>query len=372
MPKMNTIGIVKVPNNIGHAGVGYVVIPDGVDIDTYVQDCYRNNTVTLWGGVGYGYFSDVHVDESVMQLINFPSNPTKLNRGSAVVWIKDDTSQRPVVIASLRNPDDYFPLAPNQWRMAKSVDDKRIVEMYMDADTASLVINISGDKDDAGDLNIKVTSEKKDSVINVECDNAVNVSGNTVNVLATESSTLSIVKDGITQTSVTCKADDGVKATVRSKVEISVTDDDKKERAKVTYEVDKGMEYSDEYDNSVILADGEMKVKIASDKAEIGYKKDEGFAYKDQFNNEINCANGEVIVKSQTIKEEGNIQHNNGTEPMVKGQTLMQWLNDLCTAILALTVTTPMGPSGPPINAAQFAALQGQLQNILSQKSKLD
>lgn len=372
MDEMNTIGIVKVNNNIGHAGVGFVVIPDGVDVDAYIQDCYRNNTITLWGGVGYGYFSDVCVDESVMQQIQFPSNPEKFNRGSAVVWVKDDTSQRPVVVASLRNPEYYFPLQPNQWRMAKSVDDKRIVELFMDADTASIVINISGDKDDAGDLNIKVTSEKKDSVINVECDNVINITGSNVNVVATNQSSVVLSKDGITQSSVTCKIDEGVTAKILKKAEVSIVDEDKEERAKITYEIEKGVEYADEFDNSVILADGEMKVKIADDKAEISYKKDEGFKYKDQFNNELICANGEIKVKGQTIKEEGDIQFNNGTEPMVKGQTLMQWLNDLCTAIMALTVTTPMGPSGVPINAAQFGALRGQLQNILSQRAKLE
>ncbi len=34
-----------------------------------------------------------------------------------------------------------------------------------------------------------------------------------------------------------------------------------------------------------------------------------------------------------------------------------QWLADLCTALAQLTVTTPAGPSGPPINLPDFQQL---------------
>ena len=93
-------------------------------------------------------------------------------------------------------------------------------------------------------------------------------------------------------------------------------------------------------------------------------------------------------MTSQKIVEKGDIQHNNGSEKMVKGDTLKNLLDqlctkmsDICTAAMAITVTCgmPGSPSTPPVNVAQFAsaqaqvnAIKSQLDTILSQKSTLD
>jgi len=42
----------------------------------------------------------------------------------------------------------------------------------------------------------------------------------------------------------------------------------------------------------------------------------------------------------------------------------LRWLLDLLTALRKLTVTTPAGPSGVPINLAEFEALAQRLQNL--------
>jgi uncharacterized protein involved in type VI secretion and phage assembly len=53
-------------------------------------------------------------------------------------------------------------------------------------------------------------------------------------------------------------------------------------------------------------------------------------------------------------------------EPALLGTTTKDLISELCDAILALTVSTGMGPSGTPINAAQFAAIKARLQTMLS------
>ena len=57
------------------------------------------------------------------------------------------------------------------------------------------------------------------------------------------------------------------------------------------------------------------------------------------------------------------------SEPIVLGQTLVQLLNDLLSALLSQTHPTPTGPSGPPINSAQFSQIQSQIQTILSDRN---
>jgi len=55
------------------------------------------------------------------------------------------------------------------------------------------------------------------------------------------------------------------------------------------------------------------------------------------------------------------------TQPGVLGEKLKGLMEDLITAINAMTVPTPAGPSGTPINSAQFESVKGRLQTMLSE-----
>jgi len=70
------------------------------------------------------------------------------------------------------------------------------------------------------------------------------------------------------------------------------------------------------------------------------------------------------------LNADGSIETYSGngasTEKTVLGETLKAILEAILDAIVAMTVTTGVGPSGPPINAATFTAIKGQLTTILS------
>ena len=61
-----------------------------------------------------------------------------------------------------------------------------------------------------------------------------------------------------------------------------------------------------------------------------------------------------------------------GAEPMVLGETLKGLLEDLISAITSITVPTPHGISGTPINSSQFSAINSRLKTMLSQLSNTD
>ena len=57
---------------------------------------------------------------------------------------------------------------------------------------------------------------------------------------------------------------------------------------------------------------------------------------------------------------------------MVLGDTLKDLLSQLIGAINAITVPTPNGTSGTPLNSAQFNKIKAKLGDILSQLSNTD
>ena len=76
-----------------------------------------------------------------------------------------------------------------------------------------------------------------------------------------------------------------------------------------------------------------------------------------------------VVIDPESITmkaDQATIKAGTAGLTLTKGSSgLKKTLNDLLTAILALTVTTGVGPSGPPINAADFTKVQTDLSNYL-------
>ena len=54
------------------------------------------------------------------------------------------------------------------------------------------------------------------------------------------------------------------------------------------------------------------------------------------------------------------------TEPLARGQTLIDILSEILDELQAEIHPTPAGPSSPPTNAPKYAAIQGKLDTILS------
>ena len=99
-------------------------------------------------------------------------------------------------------------------------------------------------------------------------------------------------------------------------------------------------------------------------------------------NNVLFNVNQSFVVNSPEMKFGS--QDDSLTEPLVLGDTLVEKLTELCdhltqlcTDIVAMTHPTPAGPSGPPLNAANFTGLsskigqtKGALEEILSQQNR--
>lgn len=74
-----------------------------------------------------------------------------------------------------------------------------------------------------------------------------------------------------------------------------------------------------------------------------------------------------IDTESITMKaDQATIKAGTGGLTLTKGSSgLKKTLDDLLTAIQKLTVTTGVGPSGPPINVADFVKVQQDLNNYL-------
>ena len=163
---------------MGQSGVGFIVVPDDNTRKQYIEDCYRTSTVTINGGYGYGYISSVKIFSDVLQKVKFPL--TQNERGTPVFWVRENFSNRPIIIGVLSEEGYTNLLKENQERIVQQFGDN-IVEIFLDANSSTLNINVLGNSENPSLINIKTSSGSEDSLLNLESDGKVNLSANQIN-----------------------------------------------------------------------------------------------------------------------------------------------------------------------------------------------
>lgn len=159
-------------NTIGQSGIGFIVVPDDSTRQQYIDNCYRTSTVTINGGFGSGYISAVKILPDVLQKIHFPLKSTE--RGTPILWLRENFSNRPIIIGVISEAGYTNLLKENQNRFVQEIGGK-MVEIFQDANSAILNINVIGIDDTPANINIKATSNGN-SIINISSDGQVKIS----------------------------------------------------------------------------------------------------------------------------------------------------------------------------------------------------
>lgn len=119
---------------------------------------------------------------------------------------------------------------------------------------------------------------------------------------------------------------------------------------------------------------GEM---IFYSKKNYGFISDGGMSIDNKFGIDVNVGDDiNIITNDRNIninsgKGKINLGEGNGLEAIVKGDTLLDLLNQLLDAILQQQYLTPSGPTSVgPVNLATFNTIKSKLRTILSTQNK--
>lgn len=314
------LGIHKVESALGTSGTGRLIIPDNIERDEYVANCFRTETISINAGLGYGTFHAVRCNVNILQELKFPKDSTEW--GTPVVWVKDEMSGRAVIVSYLHPEGEYDNTTENQKRFS-AYNGLKNVEVVLDSGNSTLFVNVLGDTEFPSNMKIKLSSPNKNSFFEIYSDNAVRVAAaDNVSLVSAKSVNCIITNEGDTAVDISID-----KETISTKI----LDEDSKEKFSMLYKLGSGLQIKDEFENFIQTKDGSVNIN----------------------SNEINLGTGK--------------------EKMVLGDTLVDVLNSLIEAIMRITVTTPAGPSVPPLlNIAEFTTIKGKLNTILSNLSNTD
>lgn len=119
-----------------------------------------------------------------------------------------------------------------------------------------------------------------------------------------------------------------------------------------------------------LIVENEINIQIGTSEEDIStlkITKDGTLEYIDKFDNYVRIVEGELQIESTLIKIGDEAE-----EAAILGDSLKSIKERILQGIQQLTVPTAMGPSGVPINSATFAAIEQELDTILSQKVKIE
>jgi len=208
-----------IPSGIGNAGIGHVIIPEGIDPNIYKANCYKRNEVSIWGGMGYGNFHNVSIDEDSIQRIQFPEKVGE--NGTAVVWVNIPKFNQPLIIATLRFKDDHYPLDENIKRVTVG-NGGNGVDVKLDGNSSKIAVNLTADENNESEVHLNLKS------LNKGCKLKIFVEGDT------EIHSL-----------------DNIRLTAEKSFEVIVPNIENEKETRIKYESGKGFSYKDEFDNQI-------------------------------------------------------------------------------------------------------------------------
>lgn len=173
-------------------GVGYVVIPYGVERADFIKSCYQTETICI-RTEGGDFFKNVPVSVDQMESIAFPSEVGAAS-GSVVVYAVVPKHNAPVIFAVLGLKDTVGKLIEEgQIKLNKITGDNSVDIDMRTADSAQVGISASGD---GSSMVFKLASPNEDSVFDIMTKGDVNVYGSKlVRLFSGEEVRLELVDD---------------------------------------------------------------------------------------------------------------------------------------------------------------------------------
>ena len=149
---------------------GYIILPSGVDRDTFIQQCYRWERVSVLLEGGGGVFHECYISRESLKDIDFPQNVEQL--GSQVMFLTDIHSGHPIIFGVLSKEDESQLLKEGYFEWSKKSGNDGV---NISGDAKLGVLNLSVDGGTLTQLNITVSNKAKNAVVNLRCRGDINV-----------------------------------------------------------------------------------------------------------------------------------------------------------------------------------------------------
>lgn len=325
------LGVFPASTGTPTAGIARVILPSDVERDNYVTQCLRTGRVSIATEFGE-FFNDVAISLEALNHLTFPINHEKF--GSQVVWLRTTGHQKPVIVGILINTDESPALGEDVFSLLRE-SANGLVNILGDGKTGVITVEAAGKSSGTGGVILRVSNPQNDALLRLIICGDVDVQVRRKIKIKTNRHWSLVVGD----------------ATAANNID-----------TELGYVYNEGLTYIDEWGN-----------KITTREEQIQIENSEGVSIL-LTPELLRIKLGETENRTIEVNEQGISLGTAGgsADPAVLGNKLKEWLENVLRSIQTLTVPTALGPSGVPINAAEFASAAQRLDTILSEHNTLD
>jgi hypothetical protein len=209
-------------------GLGWIIIPDNVDREQYIQTVFREERVDIYledGGMANG----AYISRELIQLLVFPQDIKA--KGSRVAFITEPVKNILIVVGVISDDDDSQLLEEGMFqRRVESSNGS--VTITGKGKTGELFINIDSQLEDGGNVYINLKNSKNKAKFNVNCFGSMNL-----------------------------YCEDKLTLEAAEELEFKITNNDTEKETVLSIKKDVGLTYIDEFEN-LISIDKEGIIKI--------------------------------------------------------------------------------------------------------------
>jgi len=144
------------------AGVAYIALPTDLERNVYINDCYQNFRVSVWGEDG-SFMNRVPIPPEILNFIEFPADEKQ--KGSPVIYVTDELQSQPVIIARFPYTNQLGDGKENEFSIKRNFNNS-FVDIRGNAEKNFCSIAVDGGNN-SGNLYIKV-SGADGTVFNIE------------------------------------------------------------------------------------------------------------------------------------------------------------------------------------------------------------
>jgi hypothetical protein len=149
---------------------GYIILPSGIDRDTFIQQCYRWERVSVLSEGGGGVIHECYISREAIRDIEFPQTVEQL--GSCVSFLTDIHSAHPIIFGVFSKEDESQLLREGYFEQSKKNGNDSV---GISGDAKRGVLNLFVNGGTLTQLNITISNKAKNAVINLRCRGNINV-----------------------------------------------------------------------------------------------------------------------------------------------------------------------------------------------------
>lgn len=177
----NPVQTSGIGNRRNSVGTCYIVIPAGVDRESYVTNCYRNGRVSVLFEDG-SFMPNIPIGLSILKDVDFPLEIKQL--GSQLIYNTMPLHNQPIIVDRILKDDESNDLVENQFKLEKHTDSGS-VSISGIAKDGNLFINVDGKAGDGGKIYVNAGNDNSTGgvIVNLKGDLQAELQDMVLNIL---------------------------------------------------------------------------------------------------------------------------------------------------------------------------------------------